>query len=537
MSKIPNFYSPTTVHDLPYFTTDLVRPVSYLGDKRRDENYSQLSDCLQQEGLTSLNRQSDDDAQRRRYSRLLNNNLCDDRRFIEFAVHRSLHGTSSSACSFPDHYIIPSDGSQIALKSAMGQLTRRKSQLGRLNDNKTPGIHIHACLAMDARSQSIVGLSDLILFERSQRLSEEETHRHSSGKTTADFSKDKRETYAWQQGADNSRRVLGRGGSNRRTHVFDRDGDSKTILNHLLRYCHDRTQGGSDDFVIRCQYRKRNFQVQSISDAPADLQGVPWLNTGSDHSPKSRDVPQKSIEELLNERPFYQRTYKVELRAFDFKNTSHKRRKRKKRKAKIKLKSLLLAVMDSDGNWHRLHIVQAWENPSKLPKGERKTAINWLLLTNNEVTCFEQALEMVGYYRKRWHIEQLFRVVKKQGLQVESAQLGSPTALKRLIIMMMENAAKVLKLVGARSGETSESIRAVFDKQEVLLLKRLNLKYEGKTEKQKNPYQETSLSYGAWIIARMGGWKGYKARLPGPITMERGLDKFLTIFEAWTYIN
>jgi hypothetical protein len=75
MSRIPDFYVPTTVHDLPYLISDLVRPSSYLGDSRRDENYAQLSTRLQQEGVTSLNRQSDSDGERRRYSRLLNNPL------------------------------------------------------------------------------------------------------------------------------------------------------------------------------------------------------------------------------------------------------------------------------------------------------------------------------------------------------------------------------------------------------------------------------------------------------------------------------
>ena len=537
MSRISDFYTPTTVHDLPYLITDLVRPLSYLGDIRRDENYAELSDKLQQEGVTSLNRQSDSDAQRRRYSRLLNNPLCDDRRFIELAVHRSISNSLKARDCSSSHYIIPSDGSQIALKSAAGHVTRRNSPLGKLNCNKTPGIHIHASLAIDAYSGQVIGLSDLILFERSARLSKEDSHRNSGGKTTNDFSEEERETYAWRQGVDNSRRLMSQWQGGRRSYIFDRDGDSKSILNHLLKYENDEKVKGSDDFVIRCQYRKRKFQLQSSADAPDELAGLPWLDVGPGRSPKSEHVPQKSVDELLAEQPFYQQTHKVELRAFDFINSSQKRRKRKKRKAKIKLKSLLLSVMDSDGNWHRLYVVQAWEDPSKLPKDQRKSAINWILLTNNEVRCFEQALEIISYYRKRWHIEQLFRTVKKQGLQVESTQLGSPTALKRLIIMMMENAAKVLKLVGARSGETSEPITTIFDQQEVLLLKKINLKYEGKTKKQKNPYDEATLSYGAWIIARMGGWKGYTARLPGPITMERGLDKFQTIFEAWTYIN
>ena len=62
-------------------------------------------------------------------------------------------------------------------------------------------------------------------------------------------------------------------------------------------------------------------------------------------------------------------------------------------------------------------------------------------------------------------------------------------------------------------------------------LEKVGPKQEGKTEKQKNPYSQRSLAWAAWIIARLGGWKGSKSESPpGPITMSRGLRAFELMF-------
>jgi len=46
---------------------------------------------------------------------------------------------------------------------------------------------------------------------------------------------------------------------------------------------------------------------------------------------------------------------------------------------------------------------------------------------------------------------------------------------------------------------------------------------------------DKNLLYGAKrIIARLGGWKGYRSqRNPGPITIKRGMDNFTQIFNGW----
>ncbi len=42
---------------------------------------------------------------------------------------------------------------------------------------------------------------------------------------------------------------------------------------------------------------------------------------------------------------------------------------------------------------------------------------------------FEQALQVIEWYKWRWRIEQLFATLKKAGLNLEASQLESPRAI------------------------------------------------------------------------------------------------------------
>ncbi len=58
--------------------------------------------------------------------------------------------------------------------------------------------------------------------------------------------------------------------------------------------------------------------------------------------------------------------------------------------------------------------------------------------------------------------------------------------------------------------------------------------YGRKTEKQKNPFEKSNLAWAAWIIARLGDWKGYvRQRPPGVIILHEGWIKFQNLFEGW----
>jgi len=51
----------------------------------------------------------------------------------------------------------------------------------------------------------------------------------------------------------------------------------------------------------------------------------------------------------------------------------------------------------------------------------------------------------------------------------------------------------------------------------------------------KNPHHENTVPWASWIIARIGGWKGYKSqRPPGTITFKKGLATFNDMYTGYS---
>ena len=117
--------------------------------------------------------------------------------------------------------------------------------------------------------------------------------------------------------------------------------------------------------------------------------------------------------------------------------------------------------------------------------------------------------------------------MKKEGFAMEATELETFEAILRQTAMTFQAATKVLQLVYARNRHDSQPIEQVFNEQEQQVLRKLNQKFQRTTEKQRNPFPPNQTSWATWIIARLGGWKGYLSqRQPGPTTLKRGLEKF-----------
>lgn len=160
--------------------------------------------------------------------------------------------------------------------------------------------------------------------------------------------------------------------------------------------------------------------------------------------------------------------------------------------------------------------------------------VRWVLLTTHAVDTVEAALEVVGWYRKRWHIEQLFRTLKTQGFNVEESQVVEGHALMNLVTAALIAAMQTLQLTLARDGTTRQPIGDAFTAAERRVLAAAERSLPGKTAKQLNPHPPDSLAWAAWIIARLGGWTGYASqRPPGPKTMHLGLTEFEALAQGW----
>ena len=210
--------------------------------------------------------------------------------------------------------------------------------------------------------------------------------------------------------------------------------------------------------------------------------------------------------------------------------------KRKKRTATIEVRYKQVTLKKTDAaskgvaKTTSLYLVEAKEvNYS----GSNK--ICWRLLTNIPVQNIETAKTCIEWYSWRWIVEEVFKIVKKEGYDIEASELEYACSVRKLCLMIMEVVIKLfLMRLAYAEPETELSADSCFTIQEQEFLEYQITDLEGKTAKQKNPYKVKDLKRYVWAIARLGGWKGYESkRHPGITTIWLGLKYFKAAMEGW----
>ncbi len=162
--------------------------------------------------------------------------------------------------------------------------------------------------------------------------------------------------------------------------------------------------------------------------------------------------------------------------------------------------------------------------------------VHWRLLTTHAVTTLAQAREIVGWYRRRWIIEQVFRSLKSHCLRIEDSQMEAVGSFAKLAMIALIAAVRAMQLVLARDGTTGQPVTDAVDPTEMAALSELNVSLQGRTAKLRNPHDPSRLAWFAWIVARLGGWSGYTSRgyrPAGPKTMHHGLIQLDQIMLGW----
>lgn len=226
--------------------------------------------------------------------------------------------------------------------------------------------------------------------------------------------------------------------------------------------------------------------------------------------------------------------------SYSIKIKSNKKADRKARKTEVEVRYTKVKIARPKNNPNKrlpeyieLYAVEAKEKPSKVPNGEKP--IRWFLLTTHTVNTIEEALQIIKWYSMRWHIEMLFAAMKSKGLNIEASEVETGKGLKVLCLMVMMVALKINQLRLAREDTTGISADVCFTKEEQIVIKHLiKQKTKGKTKKQQCPYKQGTLAWATWLIARLGGWKGYQSEAkPGIKTMAIGLREFESITIGW----
>jgi hypothetical protein len=160
------------------------------------------------------------------------------------------------------------------------------------------------------------------------------------------------------------------------------------------------------------------------------------------------------------------------------------------------------------------------------------TPLLWRLLTTHAVTTLADAKRIAGYYRERWTIEQLFRVMKTKGFNIEAVRMADAEPFENLAAAILIAAVQMLQMVRDRDGTNKRPLDDVFEPADQPALEAICPTLEGKTAKQKNPHAKGSLAYACWVCARLGGWTGYYGK-PGPVVMLAGYYRFKAIGHGW----
>lgn len=161
--------------------------------------------------------------------------------------------------------------------------------------------------------------------------------------------------------------------------------------------------------------------------------------------------------------------------------------------------------------------------------------ICWRLLTTLDVTDLKVAEACIEWYSWRWMVEEIFKILKKEGYDIEASELEYASSIRKMSLLIMEVVIKLFLMRLAYSEpEIKLSSDVCFSEKEEEFLEHQIKQMEGKTQKQKNPFKSKDLKRYVWIIARLGGWKGYESvRNPGITTLWTGIKQFKTAYSGW----
>src|SRR6266852_5190976 len=364
------------------------------------------------------------------------------------------------------HVLAIQDTSEINYQAQCG----RKHGLGKVGNGTDVGLFVHPVLAVDARTHECLGLVDVQVWRRTK----------SKAANYKDLPIEEKESYRWVKGGNQAKAVLAEAAMV--TVIDDREGD---IYEKWARLPDERTH-----------LLTRASRDRSLADGGRlfrTMAGLPEAHRFT------LDLPARPGKRGARTARMAVRFGRIRICRPGACSD---------RNAPLEIELFAIEVREL--------------NP---PAGD---AICWRLLTTHTVESVEQALTVIGWYRLRWHIEQLFRTLKRQGLRLEQSVIEDGAALEKLAMLALIGACITMQLVLARQADNPEApAERVFDDLQIEVLHALQSKLQGATTKQKNPYQPGTLRWASWTITRLGGWTGYASdRSTGPITMRDGLQRF-----------
>jgi len=165
---------------------------------------------------------------------------------------------------------------------------------------------------------------------------------------------------------------------------------------------------------------------------------------------------------------------------------------------------------------------------TEAPEGQ--DPLTWMLLTTVEVHNFEQALEKLEWYAKRWGIETYHRTLKS-GCKIEERQLGNAERIESCLAIDMVVAWRVFRLTMLGREMPNVPCTVFFEEAEWKALH----SYVHKDPKL--PKEPPSLREANRMVASLGGFLGRKSDGdPGTKSLWIGLQRLDDLSSMWVFM-
>ena len=400
--------------------------------------------------------------------------------------HKDMIKGAQETCKknrFGKHILCIQDTTDLRYSNLAERISSEDKDFGALGRNGYLGFKCHAMLAIESSTHTPIGFPYIKLYNR------ERDHKKPDAKDYQNIPIEEKESYRWVESVESTKKVLGQ--QIHKTIIGDREAD---IYEELAM-----VPDSSTDLLIRSSSDRKLFDsdkrlIETISDTP---------------------VSAKYDLKIENNKKRKSRIAKMELRYRE-----------------VKIKRPDAKVYSNLPEYIELTVIETKEKLETCPSNE--TPVCWRLYTTHDIASAKDAMQCIGWYKDRWIIEELFRVLKTEGLKIESAQLGTGDALKKLVVMALVAALKIMTLKHSFSSQYEIKASHYFSDEEMKFMSLIMAELEGRTSKLKNPYPPETVSWFAWGISRLASWSGYKSQgPPGYITIRRGINEFESRFKGY----
>ena len=365
--------------------------------------------------------------------------------------------------------------------AAAGQL----GPMGHVKTSVNRGWLVHTVLAVDATSGETLGPVEQLWWQRDE-------NEHGKGYKRNQRAYETKESYKWEYSATRADQCLG-SSARRAIHVSDRESD-------VFEYLTDSVALGRR-FVVRCCWDRCIIGELSKSHLYEACAARPVL------AKLCLRIPQKGG--------------------------------RKAREASLELRAMPVTVLPpKDVQNHQppiaIHIVSLTE----VDVPHDCEPVRWLLLTTERIDTPQDALRVVTLYSRRWRIEEFHKFWKSEGTRVESLRMATPENLRRVAVLMVFAACRLMRLRDAVvvpsnhlhlvEEDATTPPRPLLDRladtpcSEVLTAIQWATLW-ALTSKKELPQETPSRRWASLAIAKLGNWTdtkhtgrpGYKAYILG----------------------